>query len=455
MRNPALLFALLCAQVLTACAAENQPNIIVIIADDLGYADVGFNGCKDIPTPNIDRLAAEGVRLTSGYVTHPGCSPSRAGLLAGRYQQRFGHEYNPSFLPSDTQVGLPTGQVTLADVLGSAGYVSSMIGKWHQGAADPFHPMNRGFTHMYGFLGGGHLYFPDQLTVTKPSQHSHEYSTKLLRDRRRVGEKEYLTDAFSREAVAFIDRYNDRSFFLYLSYSAPHTPLQATRKYLKRFEPIKDRKRRVYAAMVSAIDDGVGDVMDALRRHELDESTLVFFLSDNGGPFKVNGSQNTPLRDGKGSVYEGGIRVPFAVRWTNHVPAGVDYDQPVSSLDIFATATALASARIPETHELDGVNILPHLRGEIETPPHDALFWRLRGGDSYAVRRGDTKLTEPMRGRSELYNLMSDISERRDLAGRDAKSLEELESLKQEWDSELVEPRWQRPQAGGRNRKNQ
>jgi arylsulfatase A-like enzyme len=453
IRNFLLLTTTFLLAPLAPAAETGKPNIIVIIADDLGYADVGFNGCQDIPTPNIDRLTREGVRCTSGYVTHPFCSPSRAGLLTGRYQQRFGHENNPAFLPSDEQVGLPTDQVTLADVLGSAGYVSSMVGKWHQGAAEPFHPLNRGFTHMYGFLGGGHQYFPERLTIAEPTEHRHQYITKLLRDRERVDEKEYLTDAFSRVAVAFIDRHHDQPFFLYLSYNAPHTPLQATEKYLKRFEQISNEKRRVYAAMVSAVDDGVGRVLDALHRRQLDEKTLVVFLSDNGGPYKVNGSRNTPLREGKGTVYEGGIRVPFAVRWTGQLPAGTDYDHPVSALDIFATAATVAGAKVPEPHKLDGVDILPHLRGDVKTPPHDVLFWRRGGGDSYAVRRGDMKLTEQRRGKLELYDLAGDIGEQNDLAGEKVNLLKELDSMKQTWNAELVPPKWQNPQAARRRSK--
>ncbi|MGI9456157.1 MAG: sulfatase-like hydrolase/transferase [Aeoliella sp.] len=431
-----------------APAAAEVPNIVLIIADDLGYADVGFNGCTDIPTPNIDRMAAEGVRCTNAYVTHPFCSPSRAGLLTGRYQQRFGHENNPTFLPNNDQVGLPADQVTIADVLSSAGYVSSMVGKWHQGAGEPFHPLNRGFTHMYGFLGGGHMYFPKQLTVTNPTVHRDQYRTKLLRDRERVEETEYLTDAFSREGAAFIDRYHRKPFFLYLSYNAPHTPLQATEKYLKRFEPIEDEKRQVYAAMVSAVDDGVGRVLDTLQKHALNENTLVIFLSDNGGPFRVNGSQNTPLRDGKGTVFEGGIRVPFAFRWTGKLPAGEDYDQPISALDIFATAAALANATVPESHQLDGVNLMPQLLGRTKTPPHEVLYWRRGGGESYAVRQGDQKLTEQIRGKVQVYDLASDIGEKRNLAASDAESLAELTVLKDAWDAQLVEPKWQSPNAG-------
>jgi arylsulfatase A-like enzyme len=389
-------------------------------------------------------MAAGGTRCTAGYVSHPFCSPSRAGLLTGRYQQRFGHENNPSFLPHDERVGLPTDQVTIADVLTSVGYVSAMIGKWHLGAAEPFHPLNRGFTHLYGFLGGGHQYFPEKLTVTDPTEHKHQYITKLLRDRVRVDEKEYLTDAFAREAVAFVQENRDRPFFLYLSFNAPHTPMQATPKYLNRFQQISNPTRQTYAAMVSAVDDGVGRLLDTLSELGLDENTLLFFLSDNGGPYLVNGSRNTPLRAGKGSMFEGGIRVPFLVRWSGKIPAGVDYVHPVSALDIFATAAAVADAAVPASHRLDGVNIVPHLCGDVESAPHDVLYWRQGGGSSYAVRRARMKLVD-VADPVKLFDLSADLGEQHDLGPDESNTKEQLDQLKQQWNAELVDPLWENP----------
>ncbi len=393
----------------SAAAPAGKPNIIVILADDLGYADVGFNGCKDIPTPNIDSIARNGVRCSNGYVSHPFCSPTRAGLMTGRYQQRFGHENNPVYNPEDTVSGLPVSQVTLPSVLRAAGYVTGLVGKWHLGAAERFHPLNRGFDEFFGFLGGGHQYLSEKLGGNA------EYTTDLVRGREPVKETEYLTDAFSREAAAFVERHHDQPFFLYLAYNAPHTPLQAPARYLDRFPGIDDTKRRTYAAMLSALDDGVGRLLATVRTQQIEEKTLVLFLSDNGGP-PVNGSSNLPLRSFKGSIYEGGIHVPFALKWKGVLPAGAVYDRPVISLDLFPTAAALAGASRPPGHTIDGVNLMPYLLGEKTGPPHETLYWRTGGGTSFAVRHGDQKLDESSPGRFELYELSGDLGESSNLA---------------------------------------
>jgi arylsulfatase A-like enzyme len=245
------------------------------LADDLGYADVGFNGCKDIPTPNIDALASQGVRFSSGYVSHPFCSPTRAALLTGRYQQRFGHENNPVLDLNDASLGLPTDQITLPQMLRTVGYQTIAVGKWHLGGAPGLHPNARGFTDFFGFLAGDHVYFPAKLVPQNPNT--------LLRNREPVAEAEYLTDALSREAVNYIGKYKAQPFFLHLAYNAVHKPLQASGKYLERFGGIADERRRSYAAMTSAMDDGIGRVLEALREHHLERNTLVVFISDNGG----------------------------------------------------------------------------------------------------------------------------------------------------------------------------
>ena len=329
-----LLSALLIYVAGSLTAAEpRKPNVIVILADDMGYADVGVNGCKDIPTPHIDSLAKNGLRCTNGYVSHPYCSPTRAGLLTGRYQQRFGHEFNPG-PPTDRTpgIGLPLTETTLADRLKAAGYKTGLVGKWHLGHTDDaFHPLNRGFDEFFGFLGGSHSYL-----------RSGTGHTAIYRGKQEVQEKEYLTDAFAREGVAFIEKHKAEPFFLYWAFNAVHGPMEAAEKYRARFPAIQEPKRRTYAAMLAALDDGIGRGLARLKEAGIEDDTLIFFLSDNGGPEAVNASDNGPFNGVKGTAYEGGIRVPFLVQWKGKLPAGKVYDQPVIGLDISPTALAAA-----------------------------------------------------------------------------------------------------------------
>lgn len=316
------------------------PNILVILADDLGYADIGAHGCKDIPTPSIDRLAAEGVRCTSGYASHLYCSPMRAGLMAGRYQHRFGYERNIAYDLQNSFMGLPQTELTVAARLQKAGCSTGAFGKWHLGAAAPFSPNKRGFDFFFGFLGGGHDYF--EVDLNRPMGEG--YQQPLQRNGTPEVLRGYLTTVLAEEAVAFIERQAAQPFFVYLAFNAPHTPMQAPPSYLEKFAAIADPKRRAYAAMVHAMDDGIGRVLSTLDRLQLREKTLVFFLSDNGGPENANASDNGPLRGQKGEMFEGGIRVPFIVSWPGALPAGAIYDHPINSIDIARTAVELAGA---------------------------------------------------------------------------------------------------------------
>ena len=410
-----------------------KPNIIVIVADDLGYADLGCQGAKDVRTPNIDSLAANGIRFTDGYVSCPVCSPTRAGLMTGRYQQRFGHEFNPGpAVSADVAVGLPLSEKTLPAYLKALGYATGMVGKWHLGTTPDRLPTQRGFDEFFGFLGGAHSYVDPGLDGGNP----------ILRGTERVNEKEYLTDAFAREAAAFIGRHAGETFFLYLAFNAVHTPMQAKEKYLGRFPDVRNRQRRTLAAMLSAMDDAVGAVLGKLRETGIEDNTLIFFVSDNGAPTQGNGSLNTPLSGVKGQLLEGGIRVPFILQWKDRLPKGTVYRNPVISLDILPTAVAAAGGGLPETAELDGVNLLPFLEGGKGGTPHDTLYWRQ--GGSMAIRRGNDKvLIQPDRP-PQLFNLDGDIGEKRDLAadepGKAAKLAEELAA----WSSTLAEPLWQR-----------
>lgn len=435
------LFTVFCVSVCLSWAkSASQPNLIIILTDDQGYADVGFNGSTDIPTPHIDRIANEGVRFTHGYVSFPVCGPSRAGLITGRYQGRFGYRNNPTLNPFDPVAGLPLEEENMAEVLGRVGYHSGIVGKWHLGTHPQFRPNVQGFDEFYGFVAGGHRYFPEDLvyqTIEEVDQKGGWYSTKLRRNEEVVETDEYLTDELSNEAVDFIARNHEKPFFLYVAYNAPHTPMQASQKYLDRFPHIDDKLRRTYAAMVSAVDDGVGRILAELETQNIDEDTLVFFLSDNGGAGN-NGSSNLPLRGSKGGVYEGGMHVPFAFRWPGQVPAGVDYEQPVSSLDIMGTMAGLTRVRIAEDRPLDGVNLMPYLQGKEQGPPHEFLFWQMFSAREGAVRSGDDKLVlQSDETVTELYDLGRDLGETTDLAMTQQKKAARLRAAYDEWTSQL------------------
>jgi arylsulfatase A-like enzyme len=430
-----------------AGAASNRtdkPNVIIILTDDQGHADVGFNGCTDIPTPHVDSIARNGVLFRAAYVTYPVCSPSRAGLLTGRYQQRFGHERNPRFEPDSVLSGLPLSETTLADALKKVGYHCGIIGKWHLGAHPQFHPLKRGFDEFFGHLGGGHRYFPEDLTIKETAEAKNEedsYRLWILRNHIPVRTTQYLTDEFSHEAVGFVERNKDRPFFLYLAYNAPHGPLQAPPEYLSRFPDTQNLRRQTYAGMVSAVDDGVGRLLGKLREIDLEQKTLIFFLSDNGGPPDANASDNSPLRGAKGSIWEGGWRVPFAAQWPALLPKGAAYDHPVSALDIFATVAGITGAPVDPQRPLDGVNLIPYLTGAKSGVPHQALYLRMHDKAAFAVRSGDYKLVIPGQGAEpELYNIVEDIEESNNLAGSHAAKLAALEKMRVAWEAQLVPP---------------
>lgn len=431
--------------------SQDKPNVIVIMTDDLGYADVGFNGSIEIPTPNIDRIADNGVKFSSGYTTYSVCGPSRAGFMTGRYQQRFGFERNPLYRVDDPNMGLPLDEVTIAESVSKVGYISGIIGKWHLGAHISNHPLNRGFNEFYGHLGGGHKYFPEALVIEDSyaaKNESESYTTWLLRNHTPEKTNEYITDEFSNEAVRFVTRHKNNPFFLLLSYNAPHTPMEAREDDLALFPNLSD-KRKVYAAMVHAVDRGVGKVLDKVQELGIEENTIIFFLSDNGGPESKNASDNGALRGGKSDVYEGGYRVPFAMQWKNTITAELDYEYPVSSLDIFATLAAVSKSPINPDKPLDGTNLIPHLIGDDETAPHNTIHIRKIDQDRHAIRQGNYKLIHFKDGSNKkLYDLSTNISE----SDTDGNNLywntdfrskrDELENLFQTWESELMYPRF-------------
>jgi len=416
-----------------SAAPTRKPNIVLILADDLGYAELGIQGCKDIPTPNIDSIAANGVRFTDGYVSCPVCSPTRAGLLTGRYQQRFGHEFNPG-PPTKPQpnFGLPFTETTIAQRLKALGYVTGIFGKWHLGFEPKYQPQKWGFDEFFGFLGGAHHY----LSTTE------DPNNPILRSTKTIESIDYTTDAFAREAASFIERHHDKPFFLYLSFNAVHAPLESTQKYLDRFGSIKDEKRRKFAAMNSAMDDAVGRVLTKLREKKLEENTLVFFVSDNGGPTKQTTSGNAPLRGFKGQVLEGGIRVPFMMQWKGRIPSGMTCADPVISLDVLPTALTAAGGRVNADMKLDGVDLMPFVTGKKKGAPHDRLFWRF--GQQWAVRMGDWKLETNGSHAPALYMLDQDIGETTDLAATNPAKVSQLQKAYDAWNAQLAEPRWGR-----------
>jgi arylsulfatase A-like enzyme len=417
--------------------AASMPNVLFIIGDDMGYADVGVQGCKDIPTPNIDALAASGVRFTSGYVSCPYCSPTRAALLTGRYQTRFGQEFNPN----NKTAGLPLTETTLGDHFKTGGYMTGLVGKWHQGTLEAMHPLKRGFDEFFGFLGGAHSYFDP---------------AGIMRGTEPIKELDYTTDCFGREAVAFIEKHKNEPWCLYLAFNAVHTPMQATDDRLAKFPNIPDKRRRTYDAMMLAMDEAVGRVRKELTDAGLEQNTLVTFISDNGGPTMpgttINGSRNTPLRGSKRTTLEGGIRVPFFISWPGHLKPGV-FDQPVIQLDLHATALAVAGIDAKPEWKLDGINLLPFLTGEKTAAPHDALYWRF--GRQMAIRAGDFKLVrydinaDTLTGRPKqgvtapmLYDLRKDIGETHDLASAMPEKVKELQERWDVWNASNIRPLW-------------
>ncbi len=431
----AALAALSLQSAALAAAAPAKPNVLLIVSDDQGYADAGFQGAKDIPTPHLDRLAASGTRFTNGYVSHAFCSPTRAGLMTGRYQQRFGHERNPFYDPSDRREGLPLTETLLPQRLQPAGYVTGWIGKWHLGAAPGLRPEQRGFAETYGFIGGGHRFRDWQENIAV------EYTVPIERNGRRVAAPAHLTEAFGREAAAFVRRHPAQPWFLYLAFNAPHTPHEPTPERLARFAAIADPVRQKYAAQVSLMDDAIGETLAALRETGQERRTLVFFFSDNGGPITVNGSRNTPLRGAKGQVYEGGVRVPFLLAWPERLPAGRTDDRVVSSLDVFATALGVAGVPMPTDRKYDGVNLVPFLTGDKSGAPHERLFWR--NAALLAVREGDWKLVRGAGPRDELYHLKTDIGETQDLAAAQPAIAARLAAALDAWSRELIDPVFQ------------
>ena len=429
---------------LASCLDQEKmhPNIIVIISDDQGYADVGFHGSKEIITPNIDRIANNGVVFSEGYVSYAVCSPSRAGLITGRYQNRFGYTRNILLAPKDSLMGLPLTEQTLPDVLNNVDYKTKAIGKWHLGAHESLVPERRGFDEFFGFIIGGHRYFPEDLTLndlTEARSQMDGYITRIYDNGKRIDTKKYLTEELSDNAVKFIEENSDNPFFLYLSYNAPHTPLQATEKDLERNMHIEIEKRRIYAAMVSSMDDGIGLILDKLEEKKISDNTIVIFFSDNGGVEWYNFSDNGVLRGIKGDFFEGGIRVPFVMKWPKKIKGGITYDKPIISLDVFATVASAASAEKHINNEIDGVDLLPYLTGNNSGLPHKYLYWQNRDKDIDVVRDERYKYLR-IKNDEYIFDLKNDIGEETNIINSSKPIYDRLKSQFKEREKNMIDP---------------
>lgn len=399
----------------TPLLAQRQPNIVFILADDAGYADFGFQGSQVMKTPHLDALARQGVVFGQAYVTAAVCGPSRAAILTGKYQQRFGFEENnvpgimsQSCLPDD-EMGLPLDQTTLADHLKKRGYKTALLGKWHQGNADRFHPTYRGFDEFYGFRGGARSYFP-----FGDGNPNHRPEDRMEGGLGNFREHEgYLTDVLALEAVQFIDQNRDRPFFLMLSFNGVHAPMDAREDDLKRFSGLTG-KRRQLAAMTWALDRACGQILDKLKALGLTEETLIVFTNDNGGPTDANASDNSPLSGTKANHLEGGIRVPMIMAWPGHLSAGTRYEFPVSTLDLLPTFYHAAGGNLSDLTEIDGVDLMPYLTGQQKERPHEVLYWKKESRG--AIRQGDWKLIRFPDRPAQLFDIATDPSEKHDLA---------------------------------------
>lgn len=433
-------------------ASAASPNILIILADDMGYGDMGCMGSKRLKTPHLDALAASGVLCSQAYVASPVCSPSRAGLITGRDPRRFGYEGNlnqsaANYATRPELLGLPPGEHTLGDHLRSSGYNTALIGKWHLGKGDAFHPNQRGFDHFCGMLGGSHGYFPklDKNQLERNGQPLREFSNP------------YLTDFFTDEALGWLGS-RTKPWFLFLSYNAPHGPLQATEEDLAKFAHIENKKRRTYAAMMLALDRGVGKVQAKLKESGQLENTLIVFFSDNGGA-TGNASWNGPLSGVKGCLREGGVRVPMIWSWPDNLPKATHCDTPVSSLDLLPTFMAAAEGNVlplrsPLSHEdkrnytkatnqfgaYDGMNVLPVLKGA-PVPIKRTLFWRIQG--QAAILSGNDKLIRLSHRPAQFFQPTTDLAEANDLAPQESETFKRLFRQLADWEATLpTVPLW-------------
>ncbi len=449
MNSLSLLAAacLACASLLCPIAAQADPpkvdstkclNVVVLLADDAGYADFGFQevSSPDVGTltPHIDSIATDGVRFTNAYMSGAVCSPSRAGLMTGRYQQRFGHERN--IPPGYMKGGMALEEQTIANRMHALKFATGLVGKWHLGYPEKYQPQQRGFDWFFGLLQGSRSYLP----IKKPTSHR-----VLQENGKALPEVGYVTDRFGTAAAQFIEKHHERPFFLFVSFTAPHSPLEAKPEDLKALAKIEKPRRRKYAGLVKSLDDNVGVILKALHKFDLEGNTLVVFTNDNGGQTST-GASNQPLRGRKGQLWEGGIRVPMAMRWPGQIEAGKVIEDPVSSLDLLPTFVSACNETVELDWKLDGINLLYRLTGKLDQLPERPLFWRSHGSEGpAAMRRGNMKLVVE-RGEEaavvHLFDLEADLGEANNLAEERPKEVLRMRAELAKWEKELVEPLW-------------
>ncbi|PWT70674.1 MAG: sulfatase [Bacteroidetes bacterium] len=464
-----------------------KPNIILIVADDLGYSDLRSYGNLRINTPYIDSLGINGVKFTRAYVTSPICAPSRMGIMTGRYQNRFGSEFmpydkfDPAFLKfmrknffslrkevpglkrlsphiflneKKYNTGLDLNEVTIAQLLKKNGYATGLVGKWNLGDDQGNHPYERGYDYSYYFDGALTRYVDDPVDTSLylnkhlpwafselPAWQKRAGATAIREGKDIVKDSGYLTFSLADKGVAFIEKNKDHPFFLTLTFNAPHDPFQVPKSYFDRIKNVDDSIKRVYYGMIEALDDAVGKIIEKLREDKIEDQTLIIFLSDNGGATYTRATDNAPLRGGKCTHFEGGLMVPFFIKFPSMIQGSQVYEKPVSSLDIFATVAATAQASLATDRQYDGTNLMPYLLGHSGLP-HEVFYWR--SGYSKAICKGNWKLYINEKSKKRfLFDLSKDIEEKNDVSAKMPDKVNELASDLDNWEkTQTVKPAW-------------
>ncbi|NVK23905.1 MAG: sulfatase-like hydrolase/transferase [Gammaproteobacteria bacterium] len=440
MKLTIFLVHLLLIAGLTHAKDTISPNILFILSDDAGYADFGFHGSNEIPTPNLDNLASQGMLFKQAYVSAAVCGPSRAGLLTGKYQQRFGFEENnvPGYMSQNgalgDDMGLPLNEKTIADYLKQQGYRTALFGKWHQGNADRFHPLERGFDEFYGFRGGARSFWP--FNKGNPNHRREDFHETGFANY--AEPEQYYTDELADQTISFIKRNKQQPWFAYLSLTAPHAPMHASDDDLEHF-PKLTGTRKIYAAMMRNMDRNIGRVLKQLDALGLSKNTLVVFTNDNGGPTDHNSANNHPLSGTKANHLEGGIRVPMLMRWPNVTKPNSKFEYPVSLLDLLPTFHAAANGN--DIEGIDGVNLTPYITGANQQRPHQRLYWKKENRG--AIRDGDWKLLRFPDRPAELYDLSQDQTEVNNVAAKHPELVKDLYKKLFNWELTLDRPAWQ------------